>query len=391
MNWLETIINKPEKLVIGLMSGTSMDGIDAALVKITGSGPSSLVELKDFICVSYDEDIGKELRNIRADFPLARLSDMNFIIGSSFSRAARSIMEKNGLSCSDVDLIGSHGQTVFHNPPSAGNTTISTLQIGETDIIAEETGVTTVGDFRTRDMASGGEGAPLIPYVDYILFHSDDKISITQNIGGISNLTVVTETPENVIAFDTGPGNSLIDYVVGLHTNGKKNYDESGEIASAGNVDYNLLEKLMENEYFRIKPPKSTGKEVFGAEIGEVLYRIVEQKKLSFEDLVSTLTQFTVDSIVLSYEKFIFPRFDIQEVILSGGGARNNEITRRLKHKLSSMKITLTDDYGIPAEAKEAVGFAILANETIMGKPGNLPAVTGASKASPLGKVSICN
>lgn len=391
MDWLAKIVNKPQRVVIGLMSGTSMDGIDAALVKINGSGPSCSVELVDFICVPYERDIVQKLSGINRDFSLSGLSDLNFTLGRIFSSAVRQLMKKNGLSRNNVDIIGTHGQTVFHNPQSAGNNTVSTLQIGEADIIAGETGVTTVSDFRTRDMAAGGEGAPLIPYVDYILFHREGSTPVAQNIGGISNLTVVTELTEDIVAFDTGPGNSLIDHIVSLHTHGKMSYDENGDIAASGSVDFELLEKLMGNGYFMLEPPKSTGKEVFGPELGDVLYRIVRQNKMSFQDLVSTLTQFTVDSIVLAYEKFVFPRFEVEEIILSGGGARNGEMVRRLETRLPERKITLSDDYGIPAEAKEAVGFAILANETITGNPGNIPSVTGASKASPLGKISVCN
>lgn len=390
MNWYESIARKRERLVIGLMSGTSMDGIDAALVKITGSGTGCGTELLDFLCIPYDEFISEELRSVNHGFSLGRLSDLNFLIGESFSEAASKLMRKNSLSSSDVDLIGSHGQTVYHNPPSAGNLHSSTMQLGESDVIAERTGVTTVSDFRTRDMASGGEGAPLIPYVDFLLFSSDGRTRIAQNIGGISNLTVVTESVDDVTAFDTGPGNALIDGVVGIHTAREISYDKSGNIASSGSVDRQLLERLMDNRYFRIPPPKSTGREVFGDELAGVLYEVVRTGKLSFEDLVSTLTQFTADTIYHSYKYFVFPVHDIDEVILSGGGARNGEIVKRLKQHMAEIRVSLSDEYGIPAEAKEALGFAVLANETIMGNPGNLPGVTGAVNASPVGKISVC-
>lgn len=389
MNWLEKIITRKEKLVVGLMSGTSMDGIDAALVKIIGNGPDSKIFLEDFICVPYEKSLKHELLNLHRNSSPGKLSDLNFAVGEEFSAAVIKLIENSCIELDEVDVIGSHGQTVYHNPPSAGNKSVSTLQLGEADVIAERTGITTVGDFRTRDMAAGGEGAPLIPYVDYILFHDEEKISIAQNIGGIANLTVVTSAPEHVIAFDTGPGNALIDAVVGIHNGWEKFYDESGLIASSGKVDSMLLEKLMDNEYFRMGPPKSTGKEVFGMEFAEAAYSIVIQSKMSFEDLVSTLTQFTVETICHAYKTHIFPRYDIEEIILSGGGARNTEMVRRLKENLNGKKISLTDDYGIPAEAKEAVGFAVLANETVAGNPGNIPGVTGASHLLPLGKISI--
>ena len=389
MYWLEKIVRKNEKTVIGLMSGTSMDGVDAALVSINGYGRDTTVRLVDFLCVPYDEHISGELRKLNSTFSIEKLSGLNFLIGETFASAAEQLMDRNGLDSSGIDLIGSHGQTVFHNPPSSGNTSGSTIQIGEADVISERTGITTVSDFRTRDMASGGQGAPLIPYIDYILFFDREYESIAQNIGGIANLTLVTPDVEDIIAFDTGPGNSLIDIVFGLHTGWNVKYDNSGTTAASGKVDHELLERLMSNEYFSYPPPKSTGREVFGTEMAEALYEAVRRNALSFEDLISTLTQFTVDSICFSYEKFIFPRHDVGEIIMSGGGARNNEIMRRMRDRLADIKITVIDQYGIPAEAKEAVGFAILANETVNGNSTNLPSVTGAVNSSPIGKISI--
>jgi len=391
MNWLESIINKPEKLIIGLMSGTSMDGVDAALVNLSGSGIETNVSLVDFICIPYARSISEKLRLIYTDCTVKLLSDLNFEIGRAFADAAVEILRKNSLSKGGVDLIGTHGQTVYHNPPSGGETISSTLQIGEPDVIADITGITTVGDFRTRDVASGGEGAPLIPLIDYILFHDRDGVRVAQNIGGIANLTVITKNLDDVFAFDTGPGNSLIDSVMGLHTDWERNLDESGKIASSGNVDNSLLSQLLNNEYFTKQPPKSTGKELFGEELAENIYKKYKQRGISFEDLVSTLTQFTVDSIFNSCTDYVFNKFDVKEIILSGGGARNDEIVRRLKDKMPEKMITTSDDYGVPAEAKEAIGFAILANETISGHPGNLPHVTGVKKASPIGKISISN
>lgn len=391
MNWLERITGKPQKLVIGLMSGTSMDGVDAALVNIKGSGSDTHISLIDFICIPYPEYVSRRLRQIQTVCTVKTISDLNFEIGNIFADAALRIIDKNSVKAEDIDLIGTHGQTLYHNPPSAGGNVSSTLQIGEIDVIADRTGITTVGDFRTRDIASGGEGAPLIPLIDYILFHNNDNVRIAQNIGGIANLTVITRNLEDVSAFDTGPGNTLIDCVIGLHTEWKKRYDESGMIASRGKIDNPLLLELLGNDYFKKKPPKSTGKELFGEQLAENIYKKSRQRGMSFEDLVSTLTQFTVDSIYNSYSEYVFSRIEVKEIILSGGGARNKEIVRRLVEKMPERKISMSDDYGIPAEAKEAIGFAILANETISGHQGNLTRVTGAKKASPIGKISITN
>ncbi|MCH8014242.1 MAG: anhydro-N-acetylmuramic acid kinase, partial [Candidatus Dadabacteria bacterium] len=206
---LKSLIDKKDKLVIGLMSGTSKDGIDAALVKLQGKGLNTDIGLVKFICVEYEAEVRSRLDNLSKVCSLKAISELNFVIGNEFAKAALDVISQAGLSPTDIDLIGSHGQTVFHNPPSYRDGTPSTLQIGEIDVIAEETGITTVGDFRTRDIAASGEAAPLVPYLDYLLFRKPGKVSIAQNIGGIANATVVTEELDDVIAFDTGPGNML--------------------------------------------------------------------------------------------------------------------------------------------------------------------------------------
>lgn len=388
MNWLDSITGKPERFVVGLISGTSMDGIDAALVKINGSGLDSKVELIDFITVPYEENVRNELECIE-EVTLARLSDLNFIIGEAFAEATIKVVEKAGLKIDEVDLIGSHGQTVFHNPPSNSSRFSSTLQIGELDVIAERTGITTVGDFRTRDIACSGEGAPLVPYVDYLLFHDSEKVRIAQNIGGIANCTLVTKKFDDVVAFDTGPGNVLIDSIVKLATSGKEKFDKDGKLAFEGEVDKRLLHNLLSISYFKVTPPKSTGREIFGREMTEKLFGLVQSKTISLSDLLSTLVQFTVDTIVNSYEDFIFTDWDVSEVILSGGGAYNPVIFEGLKHRLNGKKLTVSDDYGFPADSKEAVAFAVFSNETVFGNNTNLPKVTGATSSSPLGKIVI--
>lgn len=388
MNWLRPIISKKEKLIIGLISGTSMDGIDAALVRIRGSGEDTEVRIEDFICREYSDAARKLLLSI-GSLNAGSLSDLNFLLGREFAAAVFDLLSKASLKTTDVDLVGTHGQTVFHNPPSLGGDISSTLQLGEADVICEATGITTVGDFRSRDVAAGGEGAPLMPYVDYLLFSGTGKNIIAQNIGGISNCTLVAGRLEELLAFDTGPGNSLIDSVARLASGGEKSFDEDGTIAKRGSVKEDLLLSLMKNPYLDIEPPKSTGRELFGEEMVTRLFSLAKKEGIILPDLLRTLVEFTVCSIVLAYERFVYPRTDVEEVVLSGGGARNPVMVARLREKLAPTRLRLSDEYGIPADAKEAVGFAVLANETVCGKRANVPGVTGARDATVLGKISI--
>ncbi len=388
MKWLESIINKDERLVIGLMSGTSMDGIDTALVRITGCGFDTNIELLEFATYPYENRIRFALQEIN-NLSATKLSDLNFVVGEAFSDATISIIEKAGLTPDEIDLVGSHGQTVYHNPPSIESEFSSTLQIGEADVIAEKTGITTIADFRTRDMALGGEGAPLVPYVDYLLFRDEQKIKIALNIGGIANSTLVTSNLDEVFAYDSGPGNMLIDDVVRIHTHGKENFDDKGKLAENGDVEYKILYHLLNSDYYKEKPPKTTGRERYGREEAEKLYKLVENKSISLNVLISTLVQFTVDTIYNSYEDFIFSKWKIEEVILSGGGAFNAVMVERLAEKLKPIPLNISDKYNIPPDTKEAIAFAILANESIFTNYSNLPNVTGARSGAPLGKISI--
>ncbi len=365
-----------------------MDGIDAALVRIRGSGEDTEVQIEEFICREYS-DAARKLLLSPGTLNIASLSDLNFLLGQEFAAAVFDLLRKAALKTTEIDLVGTHGQTLFHNPPSLGQEVSSTLQLGEADVICEATGITTVGDFRTRDMAAGGEGAPLIPYVDYLLFSGTGKNVIAQNIGGISNCTLVTGKLGETMAFDTGPGNSLIDSVAHLASGGEKSFDEDGAIAKRGSVKEDLLRRLMKNPYFDIKPPKSTGKELFGEEMVTRLFSLAEKKDVSLPDLLRTLVEFTVCSIVSAYERFVYPHADVEEVVLSGGGARNPVIVSRLREKLAPTRLCLSDEYGIPADAKEALGFAVLANEAVCGNRANVPGVTGARDATVLGKISI--
>lgn len=389
MNWLDSIISKKNKLAVGLISGTSMDGIDTALLKISGCSIDTEIEIIDFLCPRYSTRSKNALENIETNFSIQKLSDLNFAIGKEFSNAASEIIKKNGFKNSQIDFIGSHGQTVFHKPPSLNNNVTSTLQIGEIDVICEETGITTVGDFRTKDLASGGEAAPFIPYFDFVCFSKLGKNIIAQNIGGIANCTLVTSDWNDLIAFDSGPGNSLLDSVIHLATDGEKSFDNNGELASKGSVNEKLLQQLLQNPYFKLSPPKSTGKELFGIKMSKDILQVPKKEKIKINDLLCTLVEFTSETIVSSYENFIFPYHKVEEVILSGGGSHNLFLVDRLKKKLKGIKVSLSNKYKIPVDAKEAAGFALFANEALHGNCTNISKITGAKNKNILGKISI--
>ncbi|MGQ0793818.1 MAG: anhydro-N-acetylmuramic acid kinase [Deltaproteobacteria bacterium] len=387
MQLLSSIIAKRRRLVVGLMSGTSMDGIDAALVEIQYSGVETRLHLIDFLCIPYGANLLARLRGIRT---VEDVSELNFLVGEAFASAALLLIREAGFSPRDVDLVGSHGQTVFHNPPSHKKGAPSTLQLGEPDVIAERTGIATVGDFRTRDVAAGGEGAPLVPYADFIMFREFGRVRIAQNIGGIANLTLVADDIDEVIAFDTGPGNMPMDRVIVLATGGNRNYDRGAQVALGGRVDEGLFRDLLSHPYFETPPPKSTGAEVFGDEFASKLYALAQSGKISLADLMRTLAELTVETIARAYERFIFPKWKVSEVILSGGGTYNPLLVGRLAERLGEgVRLSKSDKFGVPSDAKEAIAFAVLANELISGNCANLPKVTGAARRVPLGKIAL--
>jgi len=312
---------------------------------------------------------------------------MNFVLGEVFAEAARKLMSGQDLDSGGIDLIGSHGQTIHHLPKvedSHGFRVRSTLQIGEPIIIAERTGIPVVADFRKADVAAGGEGAPLTPYLDFVLHRSPTRSRILQNIGGIANLTYLPAgaTAQDVVAFDTGPGNMVIDAVVRRFTS--QSFDEDGRIASRGEVDESLLGELLSHAYYAREPPKTTGREEFGeAYAGEVV-RMADERGTGFEDLVATITALTVETMARAYEAFL-PEGGIDEVYLAGGGAMNRHMVESLASRVAPIPVKLSDDLGIPIEAKEAILMAVLANEHIMGNPANIPGVTGAGRSAVLG------
>lgn len=384
---------KDTKKVIGLMSGTSANGVDAVLAEITGAGVNSKVRLLEFETYPYSREMKSHiLRIVSSSCKADMLCYTNFYLGAVFARAAIAITEKANLKPTDMDIIGSHGQTIYHMPcydKSSPFGVPSTLQIGEPAVIAEAAGITTVADFRTRDMAAGGIGAPLTPYANFILFSDTKKTKIVQNIGGISNLTLLAGggDMDSVISFDTGPGNMVIDSIMSIVSNDRADYDKDGSFASRGTVNRELLDDLLAHPFIKKSFPKATGREDFGIHFAKEVYSMSKRDGMKDEDIIASVTAFTVETIISNYEQFIFPDFTPDEIIIAGGGAHNSIIVQMLKKRVGEIKVVLSDSYGIPACALEALSFAILANDTIEGIPNNIPNVTGAKRKVILGKI----
>lgn len=374
---------------VGLMSGTSLDGIDAALVQIEGSGYESKVKLLHFITMPFSSQLKREIEQaISVESSNVQLiCSLNFKLGYAFADAVKRLCQKAEFSLEHVDVIGSHGQTIYHQPYASGNTAISTLQIGEPAVIAYETKTKVVANFRVMDMAAGGQGAPLVPHTERILYSHADRTRLLQNIGGIGNVTLIPpkHSPIPVVAFDTGPGNMMIDEACQQLFN--VSFDENGRLAAGGEIISELLEDCMNHDYMKLSPPKSTGRELFGTQYTRrLLEKYGKHKK---EDLLATITMFTASSIVHHYETFIFPVYSIDEVIIGGGGSYNNTLMNMIKTQLGKRcRVYTQEEIGMSSEAKEAVAFAVLANETLSGYPSNVPSATGALSPVILGNIT---
>lgn len=374
-------------LIVGLMSGTSLDGVTAALVSIEGRSVEDLRwSLQGWRTLPYADDRRRIIHDGIVAGTAAALCSLNAEIGEWFAEAARQVCEESGVSMDRVELIGSHGQTVWHIPPAQG-VRGSTLQLGDAATIAERTGCPVVSDFRSRDMAAGGHGAPLVPWVDQALFALPERARALQNLGGIGNVSWVPprESGEGVFAFDTGPANALIDAAVHLATGGRMAYDEDGRLAARGQVDATLLAELLGHPFFALEPPRSTGRETFGRPFVERLVDAVSPEgDQDWLDLLATLTELTARSIADAYERWILPR-GIQEVVLTGGGARNATLVRRLGELLAPIPVLEGGVLGVDPEAKEALAFAVLAWAHYAGVPANAPGATGAAGPRILG------
>lgn len=374
-------------LTIGLISGTSLDGIDVAICHIEGHAQQAKIEVLGFDTVSYAPEVRQELLNLYEDSEnaIARISSMNALIGDAFAAAALKVLADHGLSADDVVAVGSHGQTVWHQPEAEGDLIVpSTLQIGDASRIAAALNCAVVSDFRVADMSVGGQGAPLAPYMDWASFGDPTLNRCVQNIGGIGNVTWVPAkaSVNDVIAFDTGPGNMLIDALVTRLTNGAQTFDADGAIGMNGGVDYEMLNVLLSDPYLDVAPPKTTGREYYGSAMIE---SILERHPLD-ANLIATVTAYTAHSIADAYRRWLPELPD--EVYVNGGGARNPLLMRMIADALDGIPVRSTDDLGINADAKEAICFALMGHDSLAGYPTNIPGATGARRAVTLGNVT---
>lgn len=387
---------KPYVYAVGLMSGTSLDGVDAAVVRIEGCGLESQLQLVHYYSRPYDDALKGRLKELCAPETsnVAKLAGMNVYIAERFAEAAIEAVQEAGLQMRDISFISSHGQTVWHMPeasPTDPYMARSTLQIGDLSVIAKRTGCLAVGDFRPADMAVGGQGAPLVPYGDLILFRHPYKGRLLQNIGGIGNCTALPAgaNADDLFAFDTGPGNMIIDQVVTTLTDGRFSYDADGEWAAQGHPDEEMLADMLAHPYFSQQPPKSTGRELFGAAYTAAFLEIAKSRKLEAADIVATATALTARSIAGALFQFVIPRCRIEEVIVSGGGAHNRTLLRQLAELLPEQRVLTSSELGLADDAKEAVIFALLGNDFLRGISNNIPSATGASRPTVMGKLAL--
>jgi len=377
-------------LVLGLMSGTSADGIDVALARISGAPPSLKVRLLGHASMGFPTDIRSEILHIAEQRPITagRLSQLHFDLGAIYANAALRACKQFRVSPRKIDLIGSHGQTVFHQSWSEGRA--STLQIGDGAVIAACSGITTVSDFRPADMALKGQGAPLVPYADYLLYGHPRMGRASLNLGGIANITVLPAAARatQILGFDTGPANILIDGLVRRFTRGRTQMDRDARLALRGQTIRPLLQKLMQDPYLRLAPPKSTGREYYGESYLRRIILLGRRYHAKPNDLIRTATLFTALSVVDAINRIVLPRTKIQQLIVSGGGAHNPLILTQIAALLPEIEVVPSSVLGIPEDAKEALAFAMFAYETIHQRPSNLPSATGARGRAILGKIS---
>ncbi len=384
-------------LVLGMMSGTSADGIDVALARISGAPPNLNAKLLGHSSVKFPEALRKEILRVAEQRPISagELSQLNFRLGEVFGDAALAACRKFRVSPRRIALIGSHGQTIFHQGKPVkflGKPMASTLQIGEPSVIAARTGITTVGDFRPADMALGGQGAPLVPYADYLLYRNEKLGRISLNLGGIANITVIPAAakPNQVLAFDTGPANMVIDALVSHFTRGRKRFDKSGHLAMRGQHIPSLMEELRKDPYLQLPPPKSTGREYYGRTYVENLIALGRKYHARPNDLIKAATHFTANSVVDAIRRFVLPKHKINQLVISGGGAHNALVCAVIAAWLTpfGIRVIFSSSFKIPIEAKEAFAFALLAYETFHQRPSNLPSATGARGPAILGKIA---
>ena len=377
-------------IVAGVMSGTSADGIDVALVRVEGRGFNLRFELLGHHHSAYPKAVRVAVLSAMnaGHARVAELSRLNFLLGELYAEAVRKAQKAFK---TKSDLVGCHGQTIYHQgqaAPAFGRRIACTWQLGEGAVIAQRVGVPVVSDFRPADMAAGGKGAPLVPFLDYVVFRDRRAGRIVQNLGGIANLTAIPAAarPGEVIAFDTGPGNMVIDQL--MEQLYGKPYDRNGEVAREGRVLHPLLEELLRNPYFNSKPPKTAGREEFGRKYVQAVLR--RRGRAAKADLIATATALTVQSIARAINSFVLNGLKYRDYVVSGGGSKNRTLTRMLAEEMAPLGLNLrrSDELGVPSQAREAVAFAVLAYQTWHRQPGNIPSATGARRPAVLGKIS---
>jgi anhydro-N-acetylmuramic acid kinase len=381
-------------LVLGMMSGTSADGVDVALARIAGAPPQLETRLIAHVPIQFPAAVRDEILRVGEQRAITAgdLSQLNFRLGTLFAEAALAACRKFRVTPGRIALIGSHGQTIFHQGRPAkylGCATASTLQIGEPSVIAERTGITTVGDFRPADIAAGGQGAPLVPFADYVLYRHATIGRVSLNLGGIANVTVIpaAATLSDVFAFDTGPANMVIDALVAHFSKGRLRFDKNAGLAAQGRGIPAILDELMRDPYLKLAPPKSTGREYYGREYVARLLALGRRHGAKPYDLIRAATIFSAFSVVEALNRFVLPKHKIQQMILSGGGAKNPLLVGQIAAALPDVEMLPSSHLGVPEEAKEAYAFALLAYETFHQRASNIPSATGARGPAILGKI----
>ncbi|MGT2933420.1 anhydro-N-acetylmuramic acid kinase AnmK [Streptococcus catagoni] len=373
---------------VGIMSGTSLDGVDVVLCDIEGMNSDTKIEELNFSTFPFPKSLKVRLKNIllKKESKLDDLCSINFELGQFFSDCVIQLCNKANIETDQLGFIASHGQTFFHLPEDTNDFIKSTLQLGEPSVIAENCGCPVISNFRVRDMSVGGQGAPLVPFSEYLLYNSSTHGISLLNIGGIGNITVIPKNSESkdVYAFDTGPGNMMINEA--MHLLFGKEFDEDGKTAKIGNIIPKLKMELENHFYLSIAPPKTTGREMFGDDFtGKLIKKYKEHKKA---DIIATLTWFTAFSIYSNYNQYIKPYTEISELIVGGGGSHNITLMNWLKYYLKDIDVFTQEEKGYSSDSKEAIAFVILGNQTFHRQTSNLPSVTGAKKTVILGQIT---
>jgi anhydro-N-acetylmuramic acid kinase len=376
--------DRPARRIVGLISGTSCDAIEAVVLEVSGVSETTRAKLLSHVSQPLDGTLQRRLRDLAAR-PGAEVCELHAEVGERFGEAALATIAAAGLGRADVDLIGAHGQTAHHRARGGGRRG-ATLQIGDPARIAEVTGLPVVADFRARDVAAGGQGAPLVPLCDWLLFRHQHEVRALQNLGGIGNVTVVTPDRDQVFAFDTGPANMPLDTVARAASGGRQRYDADGALARAGRVDAALLDELLAMPYFALPPPRSTGRDLFGDDFtAPLLTRFAGR----LADLQATLVELAAVSIARALDRFVRPRHPLAALYLSGGGVENGALVEAIRRAVAPLPVQTLESLGWTSASKEAVAFALLANQTLFGEAGNLPAATGAPRGLVLGTITL--